>query len=134
MQEPIEEYLKRLEHYGYTEEERETVKQFRENAEHMPFDQYQFLVDQRLIFRTRKLKKKRNIYFFDDKLWILNHYHKGYEYIGWLHSEEFIEERERKREEEKTAIAERRAEKKRLTQLAKNPPQKPKRKRIQKNV
>ena len=28
MQEPIEEYLKRLEHYGYTEEERETVKQF----------------------------------------------------------------------------------------------------------
>ena len=126
MQESIEEYLKRLEHYGYTEEERETVKQFRENAEHMPFDQYQFLVDQRLIFRTRKLKKKRNIYFFDDKLWILNHYHKGYEYIGWLHSEEFLAERTKKETEERRLIEEARAEKKR----AKEAPVKQKRKRI----
>ena len=127
MQEPIEEYLKRLEHYGYTEEERETVKQFRENAEHMPFDQYQFLVDQKLIFRTRKLKKKRNIYFFDDKLWILNHYHKGYEYIGWLHSEEFLAERTKKETEERRLIEEARAEKKRLKQEV---PVKQKRKRI----
>ena len=126
MQEPIEEYLKRLECYGYTEEQRETVKQFRENAEHMPFDQYQFLVDQRLIFRTRKLKNKRNIYFFDDKLWILNHYHKGYEYIGWLHSEEFLEERNKKETEERRLIEEARAEKKR----AKEVPVKQKRKRI----
>ena len=128
MQESIEEYLKRLEHYGYTEEERETVKQFRENAEHMPFDQYQFLVDQRLIFRTRKLKKKRNIYFFDDKLWILNHYHKGYEYIGWLHSEEFLAERNKKETEERRLIEQARAEKKRLKQEA---PVKQKRKRIE---
>lgn len=127
MQEPIEEYLKRLEHYGYTEEQRETVKQFRENAEHMPFDQYQFLVDQRLIFRTRKLKKKRNIYFFDDKLWILNHYHKGYEYIGFFHSEEFLAERTKKETEERRLIEEVRAEKKRLKQEA---PVKQKRKRI----
>ena len=128
MQEPIEEYLKRLEHYGYTEEERETVKQFRENAEHMPFDQYQFLVDQKLIFRTRKLKKKRNIYFFDDKLWILNHYHKGYEYIGWLHSEEFLAERNKKETEERRLIEQARAEKKKLKQEA---PVKQKRKRIE---
>ena len=127
MQESIEEYLKRLEHYGYTEEQRETVKQFRENAEHMPFDQYQFLVDQRLIFRTRKLKKKRNIYFFEDKLWILNHYHKGYEYIGWLHSEEFLAERNKKETEERRLIEQARAEKKRLKQEA---PVKQKRKRI----
>ena len=127
MQEPIEKYLKRLENYGYTEEERETVKQFRENAEHMPFDQYQFLVDQRLIFRTRKLKKKRNIYFFDDKLWILNHYHKGYEYIGFFHSEEFLAERTKKETEERRLIEEARAEKKR----AKEVPVKQKRKRIE---
>ena len=127
MQEPIEKYLKRLEHYGYTEEERETVKQFRENAEHMPFDQYQFLVDQKLIFRTRKLKKKRNIYFFDDKLWILNHYHKGYEYIGFFHSEEFLAERTKKETEERRLIEETRAEKKR----AKEAPVKQKRKRIE---
>ncbi len=127
MQESIEEYLKRLEHYGYTEEEREMVKQFRENAEHMPFDQYQFLVDQRLIFRTRKLKKKRNIYFFEDKLWILNHYHKGYEYIGWLHSEEFLAERTKKETEERRLIEQARAEKKR----AKEVPVKQKRKRIE---
>ena len=127
MQEPIEEYLKRLEHYGYTKEERETVKKFRENAEYMPFDQYQFLVDQKLIFRTRKLKKKRNIYFFDDKLWILNHYHKGYEYIGWLHSEEFLAERTKKETEERRLIEEARAEKKR----AKEVPVKQKRKRIE---
>ena len=129
MQEPIKEYLKRLEHYGYTEEERETVKQFRENAEHMPFDQYQFLVDQRLIFRTRKLKKKRNIYFFDDKLWILNHYHKGYEYIGFFHSEEFLAERNKKETEERRLIEQARAEKKRLKQEV---PVKQKRKRIEK--
>ena len=128
MQESIEEYLKRLEHYGYTEEERETVKQFRENAEHMPFDQYQFLVDQKLIFRTRKLKKKRNIYFFDDKLWILNHYHKGYEYIGWLHSEEFLAERNKKETEESRLIEQARAEKKKLKQEV---PVKQKRKRIE---
>ena len=128
MQESIEEYLKRLEHYGYTEEERETVKQFRENAEHMPFDQYQFLVDQRLIFRTRKLKKKRNIYFFDDKLWILNHYHKGYEYIGFFHSEEFLAERTKKETEERRLIEQARAEKKRLKQEV---PVKQKRKRIE---
>ena len=127
MQEPIEEYLKRLEHYGYTEEERETVKQFRENAEHMPFDQYQFLVDQKLIFRTRKLKKKRNIYFFDDKLWILNHYHKGYEYIGFFHTEEFLAERTKKETEERRLIEQARAEKKRLKQEV---PVKQKRKRI----
>ena len=127
MQEPIEKYLKRLEHYGYTEEQRETVKQFRENAEHMPFDQYQFLVDQRLIFRTRKLKKKRNIYFFDDKLWILNHYHKGYEYIGFFHTEEFLAERNKKETEERRLIEEVRAEKKR----AKEVPVKQKRKRIE---
>ena len=128
MQESIEEYLKRLEHYGYTEEERETVKQFRENAEHMPFDQYQFLVDQRLIFRTRKLKKKRNIYFFDDKLWILNHYHKGYEYIGFFHTEEFLAERTKKETEERRLIEEARAEKKKLKQEV---PVKQKRKRIE---
>ena len=128
MQESIEEYLKRLEHYGYTEEERETVKQFRENAEHMPFDQYQFLVDQRLIFRTRRLKKKRNIYFFDDKLWILNHYHKGYEYIGFFHSEEFLAERTKKETEERRLIEEARAEKKKLKQEI---PVKQKRKRIE---
>ena len=128
MQESIEEYLKRLEHYGYTEEERETVKQFRENAEHMPFDQYQFLVDQRLIFRTRKLKKKRNIYFFDDKLWILNHYHKGYEYIGFFHTEEFLAERNKKETEERRLIEEARAEKKKLKQEV---PVKQKRKRIE---
>ena len=128
MQELIEEYLKRLEHYGYTEEERETVKQFRENAEHMPFDQYQFLVDQRLIFRTRKLKKKRNIYFFDDKLWILNHYHKGYEYIGFFHTEEFLAERTKKETEERRLIEQARAEKKRLKQEV---PVKQKRKRIE---
>ena len=128
MQESIEEYLKRLEHYGYTEEERETVKQFRENAEHMPFDQYQFLVDQKLIFRTRKLKKKRNIYFFEDKLWILNHYHKGYEYIGFFHSEEFLAERNKKETEERRLIEEARAEKKRLKQEV---PVKQKRKRIE---
>ena len=128
MQEPIEEYLKILEHYGYTEEERETVKQFRENAEHMPFDQYQFLVDQRLIFRTRKLKKKRNIYFFDDKLWILNHYHKGYEYIGFFHTAEFLAERNKKETEERRLIEEARAEKKKLKQEV---PVKQKRKRIE---
>ena len=127
MQESIEEYLKRLEHYGYTEEERKMVKQFRENAEHMPFDQYQFLVDQRLSFRTRKLKKKRNIYFFDDKLWILNHYHKGYEYIGFFHTEEFLAERTKKETEERRLIEQARAEKKKLKQEV---PVKQKRKRI----
>jgi hypothetical protein len=130
MQESIEKYLKKLEYYGYTEDQREAVRQFRENAEHMPFEQYQFLVDQKLIFRTRKLKKKRNIYFFEDKLWILNHYYKSYEFIGWLHSEEFLAERNKKETEERELIEQRKAEKKRAKQALKEVPVKQKRKRI----
>ena len=134
MQEVLEKYLQRLRRFGYSEEQVEAAKEFREKSEHMTYEQYLFLLEKELVHRKSKLKKPRNIYFFENKLWVLNHYHKKYNCVGWLHSEEFIEERERKREEEKTAIAERRTEKKRLKQLAKNPPQKPKRKRIQKNV
>jgi hypothetical protein len=137
MKQPIEEYLERIKKYDYTEEQLEAVRQFRENAEHMSWEQYRFLIDQNLLFRTKKLKKKRNIYFHQDKLWVLNHYHKKYEYIGWIHSEEFLAERTKKEEEQRRIIEEARAEKKRLKQEAMDAKKveiptvvKPKRKRI----
>ena len=143
MKQPIEEYLERIKKYGYTEEQLESIRVFRENAEHMSWEQYRFMIDQRLIFRTQKLKKKRNIYFHEDKLWILNHFHKRYEYIGWIHSEEFLQERAEKEAEQRRIIEETRAEKKRLKQEARQaiedakkpkpqpqPVVKPKRKRI----
>lgn len=141
MQQPLEEYLERLKHYGYTEEELQGVIEFRETAQHVPWEQYRMLIDQQLLKRTRKLKKIRNVYFYDEKFWILDHYHKKYNWIGFMHSEDFLEERAQKEEEAKRVIAENRAKKKAEKQaqqaliqpkkiVVEEKPLKPKRKRI----
>ena len=112
MQETLEVYLERLKHYGYTEEELQGVIEFRKEAEHVPWEQYRMLIDQQLLKRTRKLKKIRNVYFYDEKFWILDHYHKKYNWIGFMHTDEFLEERRLKEEEAKRIVAENRAKKK----------------------
>jgi len=96
----------------YTDEQKQAVREFREGAEHVPYEQYRYLIEQKLFFRTRKLTKPRNIYFKDEKFWYLNHVLKRYEYIGWLHSEEFLAERKAKEEQERLEIEERRKAKK----------------------
>lgn len=107
---PLDQYINDLRFY--TEEQKQAVREFREGAEHMSWEQYRHFVEQRLIYRTQKLKKPRNIFFKDDKLWFLSHHYKRYVYIGWFHSEEFLVGREAKEQQEQLEIEERRKAKK----------------------
>ena len=122
-QQPLEEYLEKLKSYDYNEEQLDAVRAFRENpeVEHVPFEQYRFMVENQLMNRTRKLKGLRNIYYFDNKLWYLCHYLKKYVYLGILHSEEFLEQRsaekERFRKEVEANRALKKAEKNKAKQL-----------------
>ena len=75
-------YKERLIHYGYNEEETEKVKQFIDESEHCPFEQFQFLFQQGIVKRTSKLKKPRNLYVKDGVFYYLNHYHKTFNYCG----------------------------------------------------
>lgn len=81
-----EDYEKVLIRFGYTQEQIETVKEFRESDkyEHVTFEQFTELVAQKVVIRTRKLKKKkRNLFLSEDgKFYYLNHFNKRYEWIG----------------------------------------------------
>jgi len=72
--------------FEYTPEQIETVKSVREsdNYQHVTFEQFSELVAQKVVIRTRKLKKKkRNLYLGEDgKFYYLNHYRKQWEWIG----------------------------------------------------
>jgi hypothetical protein len=82
MLQPIEVYLERLKNAGYSDEDLEYVKEFRENSEHMTFEQFDHLFRAGIISRFKKLKKKRNLFFRDEKLYYLNHYHRKYHVVG----------------------------------------------------
>ena len=77
-----EKYKEMLERYDYTEEQLEAVRLIRETAEEVTKDQYDFLVQTGIISRTRKLKKIRTLYVFEDKVWYLCHFNKRYEWCG----------------------------------------------------
>ena len=77
-----QEYKEMLERYDYTEEQLEAVRLIRETAEEVTKDQYDFLVQTGIISRTRKLKKIRTLYVFEDKVWYLCHFNKRYEWCG----------------------------------------------------
>ena len=139
MKQEINEYIKRLrDSFGYSEEELEAVREFRENpeVEHVVWEQYRFMVENHLLNRTRKLRKIRNIYYYDNKLWYLCHYLKHYTYVAILHSEEFLEERSLEKERFRKEVEANRALKKKLKAEAKKATVeevvviKPKRKRI----
>ena len=76
------EYKEMLERYNYTQEQIEAVREIRETAEEVTKDQYDFLVQTGIISRTRKLKKIRTLYVFEDKVWYLCHFNKRYEWCG----------------------------------------------------
>ena len=84
-----EQYKELLERYGYTEEQIEQVRIFRENPENeqITWEQFRFLFLNGIIKRTRKLKKIRTLYVSDDKVWYLDHHVKAYRYCG-----EFVNE------------------------------------------
>ena len=83
MKQEIEVYLKRLKDKGYTQEELEYVKQFRESLEHMTFEQYLFFRQNNMIESSRRLKKPRNL-FVDQEgvIWYLNHRYRKYNYCA----------------------------------------------------
>ena len=82
------EYKEMLEKYDYTQEQVEAVREIRETAEQITKDQYDFLVQTGIISRTRKLKKIRTMYVFDNKVWYLDHYSKAYCYCATFTDEE----------------------------------------------
>ncbi len=77
-----QEYKEMLEKYDYTQEQVESIREIRETAEQITKDQYDFLVQTGIISRTRKLKKTRTLYVFEDKVWYLCHFNKRYEWCG----------------------------------------------------
>lgn len=83
-----QEYKELLEKFNYTEEQIATVKEIRETAEEITKDQFDFLVQTKIISRTRKLKKIRTMYVFDSKVWYLDHYSKAYCYCATFTDEE----------------------------------------------
>lgn len=81
-------YSSRLKHYGYTEEQLEEIKKIREEHEPMSFEQFTFLFQQKVVQRTRKLKKPRNLSVCPEgKIWYLNHRNRRYEWIGFFPNE-----------------------------------------------
>ena len=83
-----EQYKEMLERYNYTQEQIEAVREIRETAEQITKDQYDFLVQTGIISRTRKLKKTRTLYVFEDKVWYLCHFNKKYEWCAKFVNEE----------------------------------------------
>lgn len=83
-------YSTRLETYGYTEEELNTLRPIREDAEQIPREMFDELVRQGVIKRTRKLKKVRSLYVLDGdpKIYYLEHYRKEYQYAGIFKDEQ----------------------------------------------
>jgi len=87
---PWNEYKERLISFDYTEDQILEIEKIRENPEieEMTWEQFRFLFLNRVLRRTRKLKKIRTLYVFDDKVWYLDHYVKGYRYCGEFINEE----------------------------------------------
>lgn len=112
MLQSIEEYTERLKRYNYSEEEINYVIDFKENSAHLPFEQYEHLFKNNLIKRVAKLRKVRNLFFKDDKIWYLNHHHKKYEVVGEFYTEEFLKEQEAQKVQNKIDKEERKALKK----------------------
>ena len=85
-----EQYKSMLEHFGYSEDEISAVKDIRENPENeiMSPEQFDFLFQQGIIKRTQKLRKKRTLLVFGDKIWYLSHYHRRYVWCGYFLNDE----------------------------------------------
>jgi len=77
-------YKERLEKYNYTPEQIQNVFKIRENkdTEQITKDQFDYLIFKGIIKRTRKLKKIRNLYVFDNKVWYLEHFEKQFCWCG----------------------------------------------------
>ena len=77
---------------NYTQEDIENVRLIRENPENeiMSPEQFDFLFQQGIIKRTQKLKKKRTLLVFDDKIWYLSHYHRRYVWCGYFINDEEV--------------------------------------------
>lgn len=86
---PWNEYKERLISFGYDQDQILEVKKIRENTEigEITWEQFRFLFLNGILKRTRKLKKIRTLYVFDDKVWYLDHFVKAYRYCA-----EFIKE------------------------------------------
>ena len=73
-----EEYIAQLR--DYTDEQKNEVREFRENMDYMSWEQFNFLFQQKVIERFAKLKKPRTMWVdsISGQIWYLNHYHKKF--------------------------------------------------------
>lgn len=86
-----EEYEKMLISYNYSPEQISAVKEIRENSQNeiMTPEQFRYLFLNKIIRRTRKLKKPRTLIVVEDKIYYLEHYNKRYEWCGeFINTEE----------------------------------------------
>ena len=89
MKEQNKEYKERLISYGYTEEEATEAITFRDSCEHMPWEMYQMLFEQKQLIRKCKLKKIRNLYVDEESnIWYLNHFNRKFQIMAEFKSEE----------------------------------------------
>lgn len=82
MLQSIKEYKIRLERYGYSDEELKYVQDFKKKAKHLTFEQYDYLFKSNMLKRYIKLKKKRNLFFKDNKIYYLCHYNRKFEVVA----------------------------------------------------
>ena len=79
------EYLKKLLSFNYSKEQLDNVKTVLSTYEHCTFEQFKELVKLKTVFRTRKLKKPRNLYVCEEgKFWYLCHYSRQFRYCGFF--------------------------------------------------
>lgn len=79
------EYLKKLLSFNYSKEQLDNVETVMSSYEHCTYEQFKELVKTKTVFRTRKLKKPRNLYVCEEgKFWYLDHYYKRYNYCGYF--------------------------------------------------
>lgn len=89
MKQENKEYAERLLKYEYTEEQVKDVLEFRDSCEHMPFEMFTVLFEQKVVERTAKLRKPRNLYVCSEgKIWYLNHFSKTWKWMGKFKDEE----------------------------------------------
>lgn len=76
--------------FGYDDQQIADVKEIREFYDHCTFEMFCGLIEQGIVVRTRKLKKKkRNMYVSPDGFfYYLEHHNKKMEYAGYFKSEE----------------------------------------------
>jgi len=85
----IEDYLKLNSVKDLSQEQKDEIVRVRTTLELMSPEQFNFLKEQGIIVRTRKLRKLRSLWVCENgKIWYFCHYGKKYQYAGYFKEDE----------------------------------------------